>query len=745
MIRNTVPTILYLMVIIGGVCGLSWELIWQSHSTLALGVSAYAAAFILAATMGGMTAGTLICGQFICTEARHLSPLKLYGLLEIFIGLCGLLLPIEFSVASSLDHWLFLQGIPLLELTQLLLLSVIITPPAMAMGATVPLFGLLAEEFGSNLSLLYGLNVLGAASGILLIAFIVLPAIGLFKTSLLIFGLNVSIGAILWWIADHTNLHEFRQKKATENKGSQPGRYISSFVSGFAIFALEVLWFRAMRSAFLSTTQSFAVMLSAVLLPLAVSAQGVRIFQKLKIQPGILLLAGGILTFITLPIIERLDMLSPIYVIDRNLSKFFLALSVVGPVTIVLGGVFPQVLEEVNDSRDWSRLHAANTLGAILGSIITAWFALPSFGLSGSMVIISGLLFLMGYCLGGAKEIPKRNKLIAFIVILSMTIINVGIITREHILGAKSSGLSNYSIIEHRETPDYSIAVLEYDKKRALFIDGFSASADLGGNDYMTWMGRLPILMHPNPRNALVICFGRGVTADSVRQEGIDRLDIVDISKTVFDMGQFFTHDNHFILNDPRVNAIAMDGRAWLRRTNVLYDAITLEPMPPTFSGVTNLYSQEFYEIARNRLTPEGTLAQWLPFHLLTPEQSQAIAKTFASVFPSSVLWLFEPYHTGILVGKKENAAEMKFFRLQEKSDSRELTTSQIQESIKLRGEQILKFGATAPIITDDNLYLSFGWESVRNDLSYNESTKYESTVFQLIRNVQKGDQTEGK
>lgn len=738
MSKNTVRTTLYLTVILGGMCGLSWELIWQSHSALALGVSAYATAFILAATMGGMTAGTLVCGACMSKISHRLPPLRLYGLLEIIIGIFGLLLPIEFSIVGSIDRWLFIQGIPFLEVTQLLFLTITISPPATAMGATVPLFGLLAKEVTSNLSMLYGLNILGSAFGILLIAFLVLPVIGLLNTSLLVAGVNICIGFTLWWIADSTKLSVVQQTEDIKRKSLRSGHYLSSFLSGFTVFALEVIWFRAMRSAFLSTAQSFAVMLTAVLLPLAVSAHGVRIFQRLKIKPAILFVSGGILTLITAPMIERLDMLSATYAIDRNLSKFFLTLSIVGPVTVVLGGVFPQLIEEANNTRDWSRIHAVNTLGAILGAMTTAWLALPLIGLSGSMLMISVLLFVVGYSDGGTKGITKRNSLISLIVIFLMVAINARIMTTTHIIGAKSSGLSTYSVVEHRDTPDYSIAVLEYDNKRALFIDGFSASADLGDSDYMTWMGRLPMLMHPDPLNALVICFGRGVTADTVRNEGISHLDIVDISNTVFEMGQFFTYDNHNILKDPKINAISMDGRAWLRRANTLYDVITLEPMPPTFSGVNNLYSEEFYELARDRLTREGTLAQWLPFHLLTPEQSQAISKTFTKVFPNSILWLFEPYHTGILVGRKENSQDIKFFRLHEKPDTRELTPKEIEESIKLRRGEILKFAGDAPIITDDNQYLSFSWESVRNDLSYKDSTTYESIVFQLIHNAQR-------
>ena len=152
-------------------------------------------------------------------------------------------------------------------------------------------------------------------------------------------------------------------------------------------------------------------------------------------------------------------------------------------------------------------------------------------------------------------------------------------------------------------------------------------------------MGSLPMLLHPDPERALVICFGTGQTANALRQENPEELDIVDLNRAVFDMAPFFDI-NEDVLNDPRVSAIVMDGRAWLRRTDRLYDVITLEPMPPNFAGVNSLYSREFYEIMADRLRPNGVVAQWLPFHLVTVHHATSVVATFRAVFPDAVLWI---------------------------------------------------------------------------------------------------------
>jgi spermidine synthase len=242
----------------------------------------------------------------------------------------------------------------------------------------------------------------------------------------------------------------------------------------------------------------------------------------------------------------------------------------------------------------------------------------------------------------------------------------------------------------------------------------------------MVWMGSLPMLLHPSPETGLVICFGTGQTANAVRQEGIQHLDIVDISQAVFDMAGHFP-PNEDVLHAPGVVPITMDGRAWLRRTDRKYDVITLEPMPPTFAGVNALYCREFYQLMTERLQPGGIVAQWLPFHLVDQRGARAIAATFQSVFPDSILWAHPNCKTGILLGRfpgdKPSLDEppldkpplgnpplhKAWHRLEKETKGRTLRPQEITEAVWLDKAGLERYAQSGELITDDNQLLAYG------------------------------------
>jgi len=247
-----------------------------------------------------------------------------------------------------------------------------------------------------------------------------------------------------------------------------------------------------------------------------------------------------------------------------------------------------------------------------------------------------------------------------------------------------------------------------------LFIDGFSASDETGAASYMAWMGRLPMLLHANPKDALVICFGTGQTAHALREEVPVRLDIVDLSQAVFSFADRFP-TNHNVLGDPRTRAIVMDGRAWLRRTSRQYDVITLEPMPPTFAGVNALYSREFYELAAGRLGSGGIIAQWLPIHLVDRYQAASIAAAFQEVFPDSILWLDPASLTGILLGRKGPAdvpLAAEWPGLLRERPGRTMNGEAIRGAVILNAAGLAQFAESGKVITDDNQLLSYGWST---------------------------------
>jgi spermidine synthase len=218
------------------------------------------------------------------------------------------------------------------------------------------------------------------------------------------------------------------------------------------------------------------------------------------------------------------------------------------------------------------------------------------------------------------------------------------------------------------------------------------------------------MLLHPDPQNALVICFGTGQTANAVRQEEPKSLDVVDVNPRVFKLAHNFFL-NQSVLDDPRVKPTVMDGRAYLRRVAKAYDVITLEPMPPNFAGMNALYSREFYELARLRLGPDGMIAQWMPLRHVAPHYSASIARTFQSVFPNAILWIEPVSQTGILLGTVNDdrplGADWPGFK--RTAMTYNLTEDQVRNAVLMDRKQLRRYGENGEIISDDNQLLAYG------------------------------------
>jgi spermidine synthase len=338
-----------------------------------------------------------------------------------------------------------------------------------------------------------------------------------------------------------------------------------------------------------------------------------------------------------------------------------------------------------------------------IGFAKAAWIA-------GVLVVAAGLL------------ITPRRRLSTWICFGAVALM-IAAVGESHLGTARVQGLfANIEgrpakVVESFTGPEATASVVEYgDGGRVIVIDSSSASGQSGssyslGEHYMAWMGRLPMLLHPDPKRALVICFGTGQTANAVRSENPEALDIVDINPRVFKLAHNFS-SNEDVLHDPKVNAIVMDGRAYLRRTTNTYDVITLEPMPPTTVGVNALYSKEFYELARNRLGPKGVIAQWIPYYCVSPRSGASIARTFLEVFPNSVLWIDpKTKHDGVLLGTKDESVPLAscWPGLVRTNVMRDLDQAEIARNVMLDTAQLKRYGSYGEVISDDNQLLTYG------------------------------------
>jgi spermidine synthase len=698
----------YALVCVGGVAALSWEVVWQLEISIAVGISSVGTAITLACLMGGMTAGSLLAGRWL--RGRRIErPLRVYGRLELAIGLAGLLLSPAFAVLERVDSRFYGIAPGAAPLVHLVGVVLILAVPTMAMGASLPVFKLVAASHRTSIGFLYGCNTFGAALGVLLSAFVFIPGWGVRATTVVVATLN---GLVFL-----ATLVPFGAEARLEDDDAAPragalttgGAAAVAFLTGAATFAIEVVWFRALRAAFWSTTGSFAAMLCAVLVALAVAARLAPWFERRFRREGVLLLVAAALVLIATPVIERVDLLLPRGGPATGTGGRVVAcLFVMGPPMVFLGALLPWLLDQQGTSRRCASVYAANTLGAIVGSLGAAWVLLPGLGVARSSWTVAALLLAAGVALVDPRA--RRAGVVVGGLALAFAVSLESGVGRDRVIGAEFYG--PHRVVEFREGPDVTTSVIEvFGQERGLFIDGFAAAGEWGATRYMEWMGRLPMLLHEAPRDALVICFGTGQTANAVRREGAARLRIVDVNPAVYETARHFAK-NEDVLRDPHVVTQVMDGRAWLRRTAERYDVITLEPMPPNHAGVNSLYSVEFYDLVRARLRPGGVAAHWLPAHLVAPAHARAIAATFQATFPNAILWVHPADGNGILLGSNDPAARAlgtAWPGLARRPTDRSLSAEEITGAALLSAAALARYAGDAPIVTDDNQLLAYG------------------------------------
>jgi len=472
--RILVPAI----VTLGGVAALSWEAVWQLRSTLALGVSALGTALTLATTMAGMTAGSLAAGSWL--RRREIArPLRLYGLLELAIGLAGLALPLGFAVLEHVDARLFAVAPALAPGLHIVGIALLLGVPAFAMGATIPVFEILSRRLSLPLSLLYGLNTAGAALGILLFAFVLLPSFGLATTSLLAASINLAVfvAALLLGRAkgDSAPSHEAPARAPRATPLARAG--LAVFATGFVSFGLEVSWFRSLRAAFQSTTDSFAIMLSSVLVALALGARAVPWLRRRGLRPATLLGLAAPAILLATPVVERFDLLA----LEGAsyewtlIGWFVLSLATIGPSMVLLGTVLPWHLDQCADPGRASRLYAINTLGAVLGSLLAAWTLLPAFGFARTSWLLGVVVSLVAFAQGvGRTRLPVAAAAALSLAFAVGTTASLG---RDRVQGMDD--LNVQRILAYDESPDSTVAVIEGgDGVRRLVIDGFVATSE---------------------------------------------------------------------------------------------------------------------------------------------------------------------------------------------------------------------------------------------------------------------------
>lgn len=738
---------------LSGACALAYEIIWTRQLTLLAGTTTAAVSTVLAVFMGGLALGARLLGP-LADRGRFL--LRWYAALELGIGLFALAQPgILFWMDKAYLYFIPRVGHPGINLLALRIgvAAIVLLVPAILMGGTLPILvrhvSRRTDRLGWDLGTLYSTNLAGAVLGGALTGFLLIRTLGMTGTILATVLVNLSIGIAALWLSFVTPPLPSKQSAspASERIKSLPPAlrvilWAVVTLSGLLTMGYEVTWTRILIFAFGSTIYSFTIILIIFLLGLAF---GSMLFSRLDgrvdgirfLSVSLFLAAAGALALAPLAphLPEWTQSLSSILGFTGGMQ---LGATIAGSILVMLfpatmmGVLFPLGSRLLIDNLEHSgetigKAYWFNTLGSIGGSFLAGFLLIPLLSIKGCLLVLAGLQVLMAIGLLPWSRLKRRSSCLAGLSGLALVAaIAAGFLRTlpgacpfDRIPGGESPspGEAPDTIKAHRDDAAASVTVVHTPTGiNVLRINGFEATSDSSGSGYMPLMSHLPMLLHGDARRVLVICFGTGSTAGAALLHPDAKVDAVDINRSVLDFAPWFGQANHGVQGNPRATLILDDGRNFLATTPNYYDVITSEPMPPTQAGVVNLYSREYYALAKARLNPGGILVQWLPFHLLTVEESLSVLRTVQEVFPETTLWLWNT--TGLIVARKGAPVSVDLAALLQAYKYPELAADLARLEVPTPEEflQLFTLGPSAvsdltegaPIITDDHPSLEF-------------------------------------
>ena len=776
--RNPIfSAIPYLCLFISGMASLVYELVWIRQLTLVFGGTLFAISAVLCAFMTGLALGAWGIVRFLNWQKRRgqaVNPILLYGIIEGLIGLYGLGFPLglklleqiyPLALAGSVESGTFLH------LIEFFLSALLMLPPTLLMGATLPLIGSWsigekAHRIFSDMFLLYSLNTFGAVFGCLYTQLFAIEHFGIRATTWSAVVMNALVFFLCYAYRGVTEPKETKEFSKPAKKGKRqkvkdeepaPTRALSFLLlaifiySGMVSLSSEILWTRILVFPMGSTLYSFALILATFLFSIALGsliAEKVLgnsrwILKFLLIELGIGILAIGIL-----PLLEQIPELTAkadtlFYDLENTAGRtlFVRSLFAFGlmlPPTLGFGILFP-LANRIHLSLfgtitgTLGNSYAFNTMGAVFGTVLTPFVFIPLFGIRFSLFAIFAALILLS---AAALALHLGGRLVRFTTAGSLAAILIygGYSWSQPTVSTRQLGDHNLArteintdkeqmrLLDYKEGDFTTLSVVENAKSgaRTLYVNGFSTatvSESLGGSAYMQAMGFVPMALHPNPKRALVVCFGTGNTLGTVSLFPGVEVDGVEIDRNVLSFAKWFSRWNHDVLDRPNTRIFVQDGRTFTRWTQSSYDVITLEPMSPVQAGVVNLYSREYYEQTLDRLNPDGLMMQWLPLHLVGPDDAKAIIKTFQQVFPHTSVWNSFLTRIVLLVGSRQ-AIELDKQRFDDLMRVPALEESARQMGVRsfldltdfflTDGERLKPYLKDAPVITDNHPLLEF-------------------------------------
>jgi spermidine synthase len=681
---------------------------------LVFGASAPATAAILMAFFIGAAVGSLLGGRLL---RAFRNPLACYAIVELWIGIMSLTVPAlvhhlpvllkAFGDPAAMSFQPYL--------VRLILAMSIVLPATAGMGATIPIMNALVHRFlrniGKSTALAYGVNTLGAVVGCLVGGFLLVQHWGVQNSLYFAALLNAVVvvsALIMWWkTAGQEHLEPELESEPPlasepENSTAVASRLLPAlyFVTGFLALGYEILWLRILSIYTATSTTTFALVLatylfgfslgSVLLFPvLARQLSATRIFRISSAVVGIIVFVSTWYIY-QFPEIrqalsfpggkkEALSWWRMTYV-----EMVMVAILVFTP-TVFMGLAYPAICQAlISKGRELGqksgKYYFIGSLASAVGVGMTSLWIIPHLGLVGTLAFycsMSLLVALIAHLRLEAQPV-SRLGLAAYLLLLAgmvgygfwgVPFVSDGRLQPDELtwsyrpsgpLWHHSRAIFHSKILSYEAGATATVIVKQERLRearskefRGLYIDDHHvASTRFHSVIDAKMLAHLPLMLHPNPSRALTVGFGSGGTSWSMCLHDISTT-AVEIEPAVIRTAPYFSSQNGDVLDNPHFSLVLNDARNHLLMTDVQYDVIATDVTNLQYRQNSSLYTVEYFELMKARLSVEGVACAWIPMMSVSDESFAILLRSFQEVFPHASFWYMDYSHTrfALLIG----------------------------------------------------------------------------------------------
>ena len=727
--------LLFTAIFVSGASALIYQLIWVRLLGLVFGVSSFAVATVVAVFLLGLGLGSYFFGRW---SERARDPLRIYMYVELGIAATSL---IAYLVIEALPVYRYLYeyaynnlGFYGLSIARLLLSTLVLLPPVFLIGGTMPLLAKYflrdPDSLGSSFSKIYYLNTLGACAGALLTGFVLVRYFGVIGTLIIAVGGNVVVALIIALSKRSAGA----ARPAAGERSPYSYMLVFLFLTGFISLSYEMLWVRILSTYGLSTSQAFALILAGFLLGFSVGAWVVarKVDHRRDLEAwfsavSIVTAFSGAVVLLLFRQFEAITILLADATPMRQLTLgMALAFTVSFIPAVFMGILFPLGVRIY--AHDIDRIGAkagntffSNTLGCVLGSLLTGFVLIPFVGMWNTTLILINLslLIAVAFLLRGGRH--ARTQWVSLVVVAAVA--NLLVFTDSKTFHAELKGrdlrapAEGFDIIYYAEGLSGTVTAVERGNYRGLFVDGQNVS----GTDPVLladskMLAHVPLLIAREPQVALTVGYGTGTTSGSMLLYDVE-VHAVEIEDKIIEAAPLFSRVNYESYADPDLEIVLDDARNYIATTDEEFSVIVTDVTNLKYKRNPYLYTREYFEIMRGALSADGVAAAWLPVGGLSFDDLRTLIATFDNVFPHTTAWYFTqfPTHFIILVGTpaptQVNLEELREGMARVESDLQSLNVDNVYElaSMLLLGEgDIDSLVDGAPIHTDNRPILEY-------------------------------------